>query len=423
MYLRKLFLFLTFDVLVAFILLLILSIPATPAYYDFAIADDLENNVSNINYPYNKTFTISAYYSPIPCQSRYVTGSFDGDKRLNGNGVSGADGTPVYPGMIAAPRTYDFGTKMFIPGIGIVAVHDRGGAIVAANGNPNLHDRLDIWMGYGDKGLKRALNWGKRNVEVTVYGINNAVVEDIFLQDYTQEEKVPNCSGTPTTDVNQQIPKDIEPVKDNTYENSDTPQDVNNDLPEVIEINSEITKDLNPGEINPDVILLQEELVSLNFLKIEPSGIYDDVTKHAVMKFQQSQSLVADANSLGAGVFGPKTRDRLNEIIKTRNHTYLAIAEASPGVSMPKSRFAALSSELDFGEQNSEVKLLQVYLKHKGYFKSEVITGFFGAQTRDAVLAYQLDNKIISSPYEKGAGRVGPLTRKVINSNLGLSQI
>ena len=44
---------------------------------------------------YTKTFTISAYYSPLPDQSRYVTGSYEGDIRLNGSGVRSADGTAL----------------------------------------------------------------------------------------------------------------------------------------------------------------------------------------------------------------------------------------------------------------------------------------------------------------------------------------
>ncbi|MCC6643813.1 hypothetical protein IT411_03620, partial [Candidatus Peregrinibacteria bacterium] len=79
-------------------------------------------------FPYEETFTITAYYSPIEGPKRYIRGSLEADKKLNGNGTNGADGTPVYPGMIAAPKSIPFGTKMMIPGIGTVAVHDRGGA-------------------------------------------------------------------------------------------------------------------------------------------------------------------------------------------------------------------------------------------------------------------------------------------------------
>ncbi len=126
-------------------LVVLLSTPMTHSLSDKAFADVFDGE-----YPYVKTFKISAYYSPLPCQEKYTTGSYEGDIRLNGSGVNSADGTPVYPGMIAAPKTYSFGIKMDIPGVGIVAVHDRGGAIVPANNGRGAYDRLDIWMGYGD---------------------------------------------------------------------------------------------------------------------------------------------------------------------------------------------------------------------------------------------------------------------------------
>lgn len=94
--------------------------------------------------PRQQTFVISAYYSPMPNQAKYVTGSYAGDIRLNGDGVKAADGSHVYPGMIAAPKSYAFGTKMKIPGVGIVAVHDRGGAIVHSGERGNSYDRLDV---------------------------------------------------------------------------------------------------------------------------------------------------------------------------------------------------------------------------------------------------------------------------------------
>ncbi|MBU0668223.1 hypothetical protein KJ951_03160, partial [Patescibacteria group bacterium] len=61
---------------------------------DDAVQSD-EKDFSN----YTRTYIISAYYSPLPGQLKYVTGSYQGDIRLNGGGVHGADGTPVYPGM------------------------------------------------------------------------------------------------------------------------------------------------------------------------------------------------------------------------------------------------------------------------------------------------------------------------------------
>ena len=139
---------------------------------------------------YTKTFIVSAYYSPLPCQERYVTGSLQGDIWLNGSGVRSADNTPVFPGMVAAPKTYAFGTKMFIPGIGMASVHDRGGAIVHAGERGQEFDRLDVWMGYGDKGLERALNWGKRTVDVTVYGVDSSIQTEVQLGTYDESEAI-----------------------------------------------------------------------------------------------------------------------------------------------------------------------------------------------------------------------------------------
>ena len=111
---------------------------------------------------YAQQFEVSAYYSPLPNQEKYVCGSYEEDLKMNGDGEYGADGTPVYVGMISAPTKYSFGTKIFIPGLGVGTVHDRGGAIYSSKG----YDRLDIWMGYGDEGRKRALRWGRRRVVI-----------------------------------------------------------------------------------------------------------------------------------------------------------------------------------------------------------------------------------------------------------------
>ena len=284
----------------------VLISPFASFHGDLAAAEDF-NQSENAGYPYTKTFTISAYYSPLPCQNKYATGSYEGDIYLNGSGVHGADGTDVYPGMIAAPSTYDFGTKMYIPDIGIVAVHDRGGAIVASNGENGFYDRLDIWMGYGDSGLQRALNWGKRNVDVTVYGLNDAIIEEVALEGYSEEEIIANDCSIEKREII--VMEDEETNKNN----------------EIVNASTLLEADLKLRDEGEQVLLLQEELNKLNFYKGEINGIYDELTEHAVFKFQQSQYLVGDNNSLGAGIVGPKTRDRLNEIIAARNYTSFLI--------------------------------------------------------------------------------------------------
>ena len=112
-----------------------------------------------------RTFIITAYYSPLLGQKTYYRGSYEADVLLNGNGTHGASGTPVFTGMLAAPKTYAFGTQIFFDGLGLGTVQDRGGAIVDAYVRGQAYDRLDIWMGYGEVALRRTIAWGRRTVK------------------------------------------------------------------------------------------------------------------------------------------------------------------------------------------------------------------------------------------------------------------
>lgn len=110
-------------------------------------------------------FVVTAYYSPLPDQSRYTTWSYYWDIRLNGEWHTTASGKGVFPGILAAPANYPFGTKVYFEGYWIWAVEDRWGAIVKAWERWHSYDRIDIWMGYWDEGLARALTWGTRTIK------------------------------------------------------------------------------------------------------------------------------------------------------------------------------------------------------------------------------------------------------------------
>ncbi len=405
----------------------------------------IENTVSSgvvssgvEGFPYTKIFTISAYYSPLPCQNRYSTGSYEGDIRLNGNGVHGADGTDVYPGMIAAPRTYAFGTKMDIPSIGIVAVHDRGGAIVASN-LPGYYDRLDVWMGYGDKGLKRALNWGKRTVEVVVYGVNDSISEQITLAEFSADESNRDQCGNATPEPTVELADVF--VPEVTTETSVEPVASKPALKEpVVEtvavastnsVSVGLAVDLKPGDSGSNVRHLQTELKRLNFYRGEITGFYGDLTEHAVFKFQQSQKLVAVEDSPFAGKLGPKTRDRINEIVASRNYNTGMIAEATQKyqktlvanagqndqqIPADRNRKRILTAQLQFGMKGPEVSALQKFLKEKGFFDGGLITEYFGPVTLEAVIEFQISNNLIKSKADKGAGVIDLDTLEFINT-------
>ena len=58
--------------------------------------------------------------------------------------------------IVAAPPTFPFGTRIFIPQYGQAVVQDRGGAITG--------NRLDVLM----ESHKAALDWGVQYLEVTI---------------------------------------------------------------------------------------------------------------------------------------------------------------------------------------------------------------------------------------------------------------
>ena len=64
-----------------------------------------------------RTFVVTAYYSPLPNQSFYFKGSYEAEVKLNGNGTNGASGKGVFAGMLAAPKSYSFGTKIYLEGV------------------------------------------------------------------------------------------------------------------------------------------------------------------------------------------------------------------------------------------------------------------------------------------------------------------
>ncbi len=360
---------------------------------------DVDVVSGSLSYPYTKNFLVSAYYSPLPCQSRYATGSYEGDIRLNGSGVNGASGQGVYPGMIAAPKNYAFGTKLNIAGLGVGTVWDRGGAIVA-NGAGG-YDRLDVWMGYGDVGLNRALNYGKRVVSVTVYGPDSGLPDSLKLGGYSEQEKLYSCDEVAAE-------QDFEePDVKSAPETINTPQEPVKKV--VTAVYGGLDQELGYGANGEAVRELQQELSNFNLYKGEISGRYDDLTAHAVFKFQQAHGIVASKSELGAGHFGPQTRQQMAQRLNGRE----TLVAKSSG-----SSHQYLVKELDPGITDPEVRKLQEFLMDKGYFNHPHLTNFFGPATFEAVFAYQLDRGVVTGANSLGAGRVGPGTLAQINSEI-----
>lgn len=365
-----------------------------------AFAQDAEDITPEVQiFPYETTFTITAYYSPIEGQKRYIKGSLEADKKLNGNGTHGADGTPVFPGMIAAPKTIPFGTKMLIPGIGTVAVHDRGGAIVPAGERGQKFNRLDVWMGSGDEGLNRALRWGRRNVRVVVYGVDSNIAENIDLSTISSAD-LPGHSAAVTS--------------------VDNPADY------------------GIGDQDSEITTIKQNFQKLGYFKGTINDTFDQDLYNSISKFQLDYEIIDSNNDFGAGFFGPQTRKVMNKALSglspSTNHKENLVPVAQAATSDAQSErillagngLSFLDRDLQLGDSGQAVLELQTELKKLNLFGIEP-TGYYGEVTAHAVFKFQQSRGLITSKTTLGAGTTGSSTRQelaaILNSRVDTRRI
>lgn len=315
---------------------------------------------------------VTAYYSPLPDQSYYIRGSYQADVRLNGRGTNGADGTEVYVGMLAAPKSYPFGTRVYIPGLGVGEVHDRGGAILAKRD----YDRIDVWMGHGEEGLARALNWGARLVE-----------GEVFWEAHQVEP------GLSFNWVDQKLPADT--LKHLTQKTLQSPE----------VFNKPITKKSNQTDLKE----LQEALTTFGYYHGPINGVYDPATTEAVLAFQLAENVIPTAGSPGAGIFGPKTRATLQEVLKSYN------TEVTKEKKRLEENRLMLAAGLGRSATGDDVIALQRMLWELGYYDGE-LHGKYDSKTIDAVLEFQKSAGILNSEWDYGAGYYGKKTHEALTA-------
>lgn len=336
-----------------------------------------ESDVSEENF-----FIVTAYYSPLPDQKHYLTGNYEDEIILNGQWISWASGKKVFSGMLAAPGKYSFGTKIYLDGLGIGEVSDRGGAIVPAGQRWYSYDRIDVWMWYGDEGLKRALFWGKRKVYGHIVDSWNAVT--------LKYDSIPSPEST-TTGL-----KEAAVIK----------------LPSIFE------KIIHASSSREDIIELQTILSKLGYLFEENiSGIYDSATIGAIYDFQIQSKIISNENDIGAGNFGPKTRKELQKLydayqkLEAEKQVFLGMLTPLQDTALKQAEDMVASLEKPvYGEISPRVRELQNTLSSLWYF-SQKSTAIFGVKTQNALIEYQLAKDIIESEAEIWAGTFWPQTR------------
>lgn len=422
------------------VVLLLLSLLPNLALAETDVKPDFADGI-------DQNFVCSAYYSPLPGQSRYATGTYAGDIRLNGGGVRGASGKPVFPGMVAAPKEFAFGTKMYIPGIGMTEVADRGGAI---KGN-----RLDIWFGYGDEALVNALKFGKRPCLVTVYGLNDTLLTQVNI--VGGEVKYANLAENPFEFKDelkygdngeavarlQQFLRDLGYFKGSVTANYDDQtklaveqfQKFNEQINKSADINSGVfgvvtiaafekviignrerltlkvpDRHFGRGATGSDVELLQRALKQLGY-DVEIDGIYDQDLEAQVLKFQLAEGVISSVSDAGAGYFGPKTQARLDKLLLAFDQGSTAILASELKSSLIEEKVIEIKPlilnddemlGLKLNSRGDAVKKLQYILKERGYMKIEP-TGYFGPLTANALFRFKKDLGLVKRLTDAGS--------------------
>ena len=406
-----------------------------------------------------REFLVTAYYSPLPDQSFYIRGSYEADMRLNGRGTNGADGTEVYMGMLAAPSSYAFGTRLNIPGLGVGEVHDRGGAILEGEN----YDRIDVWMGHGEEGLARALNWGSRLLEGEIYPDGTAVLQDLdfsWVSSHLSPGFIEQLQGQMPPEDSESVMSEEENIDNEPLlsppipNNSDiavSAQTLHSNELDIERLQASQLR-LEPGLFLGDegdsVLHLQKILWELDYFKGPLTGVYDSITESAILEFQLDRGVIATAQSPGAGRFGPKTLEVLSMasnhyIDRLEDHSVpvqvwvpasndmpslaeLTAPEAaerkelvfvSPSISEVtlQPSYLVFDQALDLEDRGDSVIALQTLLIEEGYLAPGLSTGYYGEKTEEAVLELQVVHGIVSSELALGAGRVGPKTLEVLN--------
>ena len=423
------------------------------AMISFATPADIfsQENPLKASAAFEQEFIITAYYSPIPGQCCYVKGGLKADRILNGQGHTSSDGTEVYPGMLAAPSSYPFGTRVRLTGLGVLEVHDRGGAIKDLG---NGVQRLDIWVGHGEEGLARALSFGVQRITGTVYplashkpGVNFAFDNiptfyerlNPYMPDggnFLAVRPKLDDSG-PSVRLMQEHLKKLGYFRRSTtdYFGGDTERSLkafirdfrlnepSDQLTERTaafilaaierkEAREPVTGFVDITSAPSTVMEAQRILRFLGYYNGKTNGEYSEKLASSILKFQQDNWLVGTDQDPGAGRIGPITLRRLlgewNRLLVVDRVDKLLDRRRIEEVLA--NRGEVFERFLGEGEGWSEVRRLQERLAQEGFFPSDRISGYFGLVTKEAVRKYQISRGLITSDNDTGAGYVGPKT-------------
>ena len=144
---------------------------------------------------------------------------------------------------------------------------------------------------------------------------------------------------------------------------------------------------LKRGDTGLAVTEVQQQLANQGFYNGPFTEFYGEMTEAAVKRFQQAKGLTAD------GIVGPST----------------LLVLRGGGQSQPTSSSSSDSGALKEGRQGTDVTRLQDQLRAKGFFSGNS-TGYFGSQTKAAVISFQKSQGLTADGIA-GSRTLGALNR------------
>ena len=332
-------------------------------------------------------YLVTAYYSPVQGQEFYLHDSYEAEIKMNGEWITTASGKPVAIGAVAAPKDKPFGTRVHITQKITIkgtsynmdfhgTIVDRGGAIHSASKLP----RLDIYMGKGQEGLCRALNFWVQTVYVDFD--NNTSIPDT-----TNLDSIPSTCKNPH---NQTVPLASGAKK--TFD--------------------PFTMSITAGSPAENIKIVQQLLQKAGAYIGTIDGIYGQDMIEAIFQFQKKQGIVVERSDDGAGLYGPKTRTMLKSILSSEDIASIVTVTPPATTTTPQSDSIFGSNVFD-GSKAEDIRSVQKMFKDLGYFNYE-IDGLYNKRLVDAIYTFQLERKIVDNATEQGAGYYGPVTKSTV---------
>lgn len=332
-------------------------------------------NFTTAEASYNRYFVVTAYYSPLPGQTYYLKWNFEAEKRLNGNWTHWASWRGVFEWMLAAPKNYGFWTMIQLEWVGVWVVADRWGAIVNAWQRWYRHDRIDIWMWYGEEGLKRALKWWKRTIrwKIVWYDRNATWSVDV--------DKFP------------------------------APQSA---VARLSQAGSIYSKGIWIWDARKNILELQNLLRAKGLYSGPIDWRYNKTLISELVDFQLKNNLIKTEYDYWAGYWWTKTRALVKTLPYNESYNQTEATEKAPSQwkKITKSWIESIFTKTvwPYSPEN-EVKDLQKVMKHIWRYEWE-IDGRFDKDFKNTLIKYQIDTKVILSENNLWAWYFGPKTRE-----------